>query len=374
MTAVGNLLDYLSERGKIPFSVTPFYSVDALLLAMLAYVDFTGIVPENGGEVPLRKACRAYFSSHVLDSPWKPRNYAERPALVLARMSDCPRFAGLTFSHYTQSRDSDSQFGAVTIRPGDGSLFVAFRGTDASISGWKESFSLSYLDATPGQRRALAYLNAVGPLYPQAIQAAGHSKGGNCAVYAAAFCQPAVRDRVERIFIFDAPGFREDLAASPEIAAILPRLVSILPDASLVGRLLTRVGEGRTVKSNARGLLQHDPATWEIRDGQFADKPANGMGDYLDQTFRRWLEGLDNETRRSFTETLFSLLASAGADSFEEMGLRKRRSAGAILTALRELPREKRREALAVIGALLRSGGAAAASCLSRRITGRKDR
>ncbi len=36
------------------------------------------------------------------------------------------------------------QFAAVTMQLPDGSLFLAFRGTDSSIIGWKEDMKLTY--------------------------------------------------------------------------------------------------------------------------------------------------------------------------------------------------------------------------------------
>lgn len=41
----------------------------------------------------------------------------------------------------------------------DDSLYVAFRGTDNTITGWREDFNMGYLSETPGQLRAVEYLN-----------------------------------------------------------------------------------------------------------------------------------------------------------------------------------------------------------------------
>ena len=42
---MSNVSDYLKWRGDLDFSQAPFNDVDNLILAQIAYVDFTDIVP-----------------------------------------------------------------------------------------------------------------------------------------------------------------------------------------------------------------------------------------------------------------------------------------------------------------------------------------
>ncbi len=64
----------------------------------------------------------------------------------------------------------------------DDSLYVAFRGTDNTITGWREDFNMGYLSETPGQLRAVEYLNRAVTDKKQRVRVGGHSKGGNFAV------------------------------------------------------------------------------------------------------------------------------------------------------------------------------------------------
>ena len=53
------------------------------------------------------------------------------------------------------------QFAAIAVLLEDGSAFLSFRGTDATLVGWKEDFSMSFLDAVPAQQAALDYVEPV---------------------------------------------------------------------------------------------------------------------------------------------------------------------------------------------------------------------
>ena len=59
---MANLLDYLDWRGDLTLAQDPFNEVDNLILAELSFVDFGGIVPDEGGKVPLGEAAAAYFA------------------------------------------------------------------------------------------------------------------------------------------------------------------------------------------------------------------------------------------------------------------------------------------------------------------------
>ena len=58
-----NILDYLTWRGDVPFSVSPPNEVDNYIHCKIGTLDFTGIVPENELYVPLPQAVEAYFTA-----------------------------------------------------------------------------------------------------------------------------------------------------------------------------------------------------------------------------------------------------------------------------------------------------------------------
>ena len=55
-----------------------------------------------------------------------------------------------------------NNFQTITITLPNGYVYVAFRGTDNTIVGWKEDFNMSFQDLVPSQVDAVAYLENVG--------------------------------------------------------------------------------------------------------------------------------------------------------------------------------------------------------------------
>ncbi len=53
--------------------------------------------------------------------------------------------------------ESQTQFAAITVALGDGRHFVAFRGTDGTLVGWKEDFNMAFTCPVPAQRLAAHY-------------------------------------------------------------------------------------------------------------------------------------------------------------------------------------------------------------------------
>ena len=55
---MSNIIDYVSWRGDLDFTASPFNEVDSLILTQLVYLDFRGIVPgiHSRSSVTLEKA------------------------------------------------------------------------------------------------------------------------------------------------------------------------------------------------------------------------------------------------------------------------------------------------------------------------------
>ena len=91
----------------------------------------------------------------------------------------------------------------------DDTIYVAYRGTDTSIVGWKEDLYMSFSDLIPSQIDAVSYLEYISKKIKKPIRVGGHSKGGNLAVYAAAFCSKSIQDKIINVYNNDGPGFSE---------------------------------------------------------------------------------------------------------------------------------------------------------------------
>ena len=137
-----NCLDYLNDYGRLPFSLVPFNEIDSLIFSMCVYGDFDGILPglEEEETLPLHRAIQKLTQK----SDWAatgPVMAARIPELLL-KAARAPRYSRVRLGCYTSVLDEtrDCQFAAVTYLLPDGTLYLAFRGTDDTLVGWKESF------------------------------------------------------------------------------------------------------------------------------------------------------------------------------------------------------------------------------------------
>jgi hypothetical protein len=199
------------------------------------------------------------------------------------------------------------------------------------------------------------YLNEVGKEIKGPIRVGGHSKGGNFAVYAAAFCDREIQDRIVAVYTNDGPGFRSEVMEREAYKRILPKVVSIVPDTAIVGVLLTSNVGHIVVKSKEAGLMQHDALTWMVEQNRFKQTKQSAIGSLIDSSQKEWLSNIDDETREMFVNTLFSLFESTGMETFDEMVVNRRISAKKIMASIKSLPKDKQEEMKAVMNGLLQS-------------------
>ena len=157
MTEDYNMQDYLYWRGDIPFSTDPFNEVDNLILAQASYVDFDGIVPESGDDkIPIREVYNQYWLMHTKEEIMQRKSFVKLAPFLLEPLAESRRFGNMKLSGYVNhiNKDTQAQMSAVRFELDDGSVYVAFRGTDETLVGWKEDFNLSFMSQTEGQRLA----------------------------------------------------------------------------------------------------------------------------------------------------------------------------------------------------------------------------
>ena len=311
---MADMLDYLAWRGDITFSQMPVNPVDALIFSTLSYIRFEDILPDNPmQQVALDEAAAGLFS---LAAPQN-RVRGKKDLELLEAAAAAPRFAHLKMSFYRSILipEEDTQFAAVTFFLEDGSAYIAFRGTDSTLVGWKEDFNMTFHTSIPAQRLALEYVQEFAAAYPIPIWMGGHSKGGNLAVYAAAKCGEVLQKRIVEVHNQDGPGFSEAMMSDPGYQRILPKLRSYVPQSSVIGMLLEHEEPYTIIKSNQIGLMQHDPYSWMVMGAGFLGvENLTADSRFLDRTFKNWLSKMSNEERGAFFDTVFELLGSSGAE------------------------------------------------------------
>ena len=359
---MATIFDYLDWRADVPLSVDPFNEVDNLVLAELAYTDFNEIVSGDATGIPLPDACRSFFSRHTRKEILASKSFTARAPLLMEGMMNGKRFGNMVLKNYIDRSGDGFQLSAVTFGLDDGTEYVAFRGTDGTVAGWKEDFNFSFMDETEGQRLAVQYLNGI----RGRLRVGGHSKGGNLAVYASAFC--GCQDRIFEVYSNDGPGFKEEIVQRPGFLQILPKVKKIIPDSSIIGLLFSVSEDYRIVKSSASGIKQHDGFTWQVKRNRFENAHLSEMSKMIQKTIGSWLGTMSDQDRQSLTDLVFSLIESTGQNRFSSMNADKWKTAESILNAVLQLPRDKQQEGLKLIGQLSQSGGQTITDYLSRLI------
>lgn len=361
------LLDYLKWRNDISLSVSPFNDIDNVILSYISYMDFGELFPDKESIHSIEEILKIFCEKHSLEEIREKGQFTERSPLLLDEMVKGNRFRETRIGHYRDIFDKEKvkQFSAVIFFLPNGTNYIAFRGTDSTITGWKEDFLMSCMSETEGAKEALDYLNDVSKLIKGDFMLGGHSKGGNFAMYAAAFCNDEIKKRITKIYNNDGPGFREEIINTEEYKHIVHKIYSIVPQTSIIGQLLSNNGKQKVVKSSAKGIFQHDAMTWEVMRDEFVESELDGLSNFVRIALGTWLEKTDDETRESLVSTVFDLIEETEAKTFKEFGGNLFKNAGIIIKSLAKLPKEKRYELMSAFSTLLQSGGEVAMDSIS---------
>ena len=354
------LFDYLKWRNDVSLRAAPFNEIDNVLLSYLAYADFGELLHEPKRHVSIETCLKRFCEKHDLEEVRESKHFIERAPLLLEDMVLGARFRGTKVAHFREVFDKEKvqQFAALVFLLPDGTKYVSFRGTDLSITGWKEDFLMSFTAETEGAKEAVSYLNEVAASVDGDLILGGHSKGGNFAMYAAAFAEEAVRGRIRQVYNNDGPGFREEIVHTAAYRELLPKIINILPQTSIIGRLLSNEAAHTVVKSTAAGIFQHDVTTWEVTKDKFVRTEPDAFSDFVEKSLGTWLETMDDEARKSLVETVFSMIEMTEAETFVEFGENLFKNTGLIIKGFGKLPKEKRSELTAALGGLAEAGRA----------------
>ena len=332
-----NIITY-AEKTLASFDRLPFNRVDSLILSWAAYLR----LPEERLEVydwrglRLGELFRAEDFGGLFQRHWDVRSSRQ----LFTALAASPRFRDLRVMGYTQQADAEleKQFAAVTFQWEDRWGYVAFRGTDSTLVGWKEDFNMAFQYPVPSQEAAERYLAQAAKYCKGELRTGGHSKGGNLAVYAAAHSAEEVQKRLVRVYSHDGPGFLSAVLRSGEFQAVAPKLDKTLPQSSLVGMLLETLANFQIVKSNRVGLWQHDPFSWQVEGNDFCPQgELTPDAQYLDKTLNRWIGSLTAAERERFVDSLYGLVDTAHIETIAQLRAEWQESVPAILRAASQL-------------------------------------
>lgn len=353
---MADLFTYLDWRGDLTFSERALNPIDGVILARAAYFPYAKILtPGDMRGMRLADAARAFEALENL------------PQIVLraddvrliAALRESARFAELLVCAYADELDAptQTQFSAVTFILPDGARVVSFRGTDSTLIGWKEDFNMGFVCPVLAQTLAVSYLEDIAARAPDApLYVVGHSKGGNLAVYAAAFCREEVQPRIRTVYNYDGPGFDQTVLARDGYRRIRDRVRTYVPQSSVVGMLLGHEEEYVIVHSTQSGLMQHDTYSWQVEPHGFLclETVDNGSR-FIDFTLKAWLADMSLAQREAFVDAVYNILTETHARTLHEMGEKWFSSALSMVRSYQNLDDETRRAVTQALTLLMKS-------------------
>ncbi|MDE6656002.1 MAG: DUF2974 domain-containing protein [Anaeroplasmataceae bacterium] len=304
-----NILYYVKKFGNQSFEEFPFNEVDGLILSQISYMNLDSILPtiddtmedvsllELLDESHLEAACE-----NTLD---RKNNYK-----LIKLLQKSSRYEGLFVNYFSNQFDVEEveQFSAMTFLFKK-FMFIAYRGTDITLLGWKENLAMAYLDVIPSQKEAIRYFERVAQKRDLPIYLGGHSKGGNLAVYAAYHSKDEIQDRIVIIYDYDGPGFQTDILNTEEMLKLEKRIFKYTCREAMVGILLHHSEDLIFVKTKGLSIFQHDPYNWIVtKNGNFelVDN-ANILSKTFEKTMNDFIETSSIEVRKNFLEILFKV-------------------------------------------------------------------
>lgn len=352
---MANVFDYLYWRGDLTFAQAPFNEVDSLILCRLSYIRFDAVLSGDFAcGITLSQAaqsCRALLEAQPSYFLY-PQPEDEK---LLNTLAACGRFKDILLSGYVNQTDpvQEKQFAALTAQLCPALFYIAYRGTDNTLVGWKEDFNLTFQSTIPAQREALAYLEKAAAR-PGSFFVGGHSKGGNLAVYASARCSLPVQNKILDVYNHDGPGFAAELLAEDCFKRICERIHTYIPQSSVVGLLLEHEERFIVIHSTGTGLMQHDLYSWEIGPHGFVPVRAlTGSSQFIDRTLKQWLAETDPSIREAFIDGIYESVTTTGAKTLPE--LYRRKNAVQLIKSLRHLDETSRKAVIQALELLLRS-------------------
>lgn len=316
-----NLIDYIDEFGNIKFSQKEFNEIDNLIFSQLAYTDYKGIVDYNSS-LALSEVAKRFYAIYNDDDINELIGISAKSAQLLKKCSQAERYKDVLISHYINNVNDeiDKQFSAVHFILDNNIDVVAYRGTDVTVTGVKESAMLSYMFPVPAQIEALYYFQETCMKHKENIIICGHSKGGNLAIFAAVNCSNSLKKRIIAVYENDAPGFPKYFFDRYDYQQIKDKTHLLTPQTSIIGRMLYHDARPVIVHSTSSGLKQHQASSWAVdgdcfvRDEDY-DSFSNFINDYLDSL----LDYVSDEELELFFDTLEYVTINIGIEDFYDI-------------------------------------------------------
>ncbi len=321
-----NIIDYLKANKDITFNEKEFSPLDALIFARLTYVDYKLILKSN--KYRTKKKLTDVISSIFLEKEngnFRFRLKEDKELLEIIRAS--LRYRNIYIKSFVFDTDINKvkQFSAVTFvneEKDNRFMYISFKGTDGTVTGWKEDFNMAYLEVVPAQAEAAKYLKKIVRFSSiKKIYVGGHSKGGNLAIYAASQLRRSVQNNIKQIYSFDGPGFKQEFLDTNGFNSIKDKITLYTPQSSIIGRLLNKDYRTIIVQSRKKMLYQHNVYNWKIENNNFVVlEKYTFLSNKIDITLKNNLQKMTIEERKTFVDEIFDIVKDLSKDDVIDFG------------------------------------------------------
>ena len=315
---MANIFDYLNDVAYDSFYDLPVNELDVLALTELTYLAFDDVVTQE----PKR----------LIDlAPQIPRETTmltnKNRLQLLDQLAQHKRFKNCKLSDFINDIDPElqKQFAAMTYRISLDTYLLVFRGTDDSIIGWKEDFHMTYMKEIPAKKHALEYLEDFFKQDPkQKVLLAGHSKGGNLAVFAASQIQPDLQEKISAVYTYDAPGLQAHLTETTGYQDVIPKFHRYVPQGSVIGMMLEVPDTPIVVKSTALGgIAQHNTFSWLTEGQHFVQlEEISSESLQIKDALKEWVDSVPDEELELCFDLFFGTILESGITSINDLSSR----------------------------------------------------
>ena len=322
---MGNLITYVQQYEAQTFQEKLVTDIDILVLTEIAYLPFDEIVSSSFEEktaISLNQLGKEFETIKEKEHKNNPFMITKERIQLLDVVSKSLRFKDVKVFGFMNDIDDEltKQFAAVCYQWEEESRWIIFRGTDESLTGWKEDFMMTYSDLIPAQTDAIEYLRKQAEFFSGSLNISGHSKGGNLSLYASAMQEEDIQHRIQQIYCWDAPGVHRSILNTEGYQRVVSKAKRYIPQDSIVGLMLESQVPYHIIESQGSGISQHSALMWNIEDDHFVELTELTRNSQLtDQTFKQWTEVVSDEDLKLFFDTFFELIFEMGVETVNDV-------------------------------------------------------
>ena len=322
---MGNLITYVQQYEAQTFKDKSLTDIDILVLTEIVYLPFDEIVSssfEEKAAISLNQLGKEFEIIKEKEHENNPFMITKERIQLLDVVSKSQRYKDIKVFGFMNDIDDEltKQFAAVCYQWEEESRWIIFRGTDESLTGWKEDFMMTYSNLIPAQTDAIEYLRKQAELFSGSLNISGHSKGGNLSLYASAMQEEDIQHRIKQIYCWDAPGVHRSILNTEGYQRVVSKAKRYIPQDSIVGLMLESQVPYHIIESQGSGISQHSALMWNIEDDHFVELTELTKNSQLtDQTFKQWTEVVSDEDLKLFFDTFFELIFEMGVETINDV-------------------------------------------------------